>query len=119
LAATLAEEIPTNRQTILANERTQLAWWRTGLTAIAVALAVGRVLPDLSGSGSRWAYTLVGMGFAIYGIAMIAYGTRRARTLALEIGGPDSWHGSDLVRFWLTVSGVLLGVAAAALILFN
>jgi putative membrane protein len=115
----LAEEIPTNRQTILANERTQLAWWRTGLTAIAVALAVGRVLPDLSGTGSRWAYTLVGMGFAIYGIAMIAYGTRRARTLAVEIGGPDSWHGSDLVRFWLTLFGVLLGAAAAALILFN
>jgi putative membrane protein len=116
----LAEEIPTNRQTILANERTQLAWWRTGLTAIAVALGVGRVLPDLSGTGSRWAYTLVGVGFAIYGIAMIAYGTRRARTLAVEIGGPDSGHsGDDLVHFWLTVAGVLLGVAAAALILFN
>ncbi len=115
----MVEQIPTNRQTILANERTQLAWWRTGLTSIAVALAVGRVLPDLSGTGSRWAYTLVGMGFAIYGIAMIAYGTRRARTLAEEIGGPDSWHGSDLVRFWLTLFGVLLGAAAAALILFN
>jgi hypothetical protein len=72
-----------------------------------------------SGAGSRWAYTLVGMGFAIYGIAMIAYGTRRARTLAVEIGGPESRHGSDLILFWLTVSGVLLGAAAAALILFD
>ena len=108
-----------NRQTILANERTQLAWWRTGLTAIAVALAVGRVLPDLSGTGSRWAYTVVGIGFALYGIAMIAYGTRRARTVASEIGGSDTWREGDLIRFWLTVSGVLLGLAAGALILFN
>jgi putative membrane protein len=115
----LAEETSTDRRTILANERTQLAWWRTGLTAIAVALGVGRVLPDLSGAGSRWAYTLVGIGFAIYGIAMIAYGTRRTRTLAEEIGGPDSSHGGDLVRVWLTAAGVLLGAAAAALILFN
>ena len=115
----LAEEVRPNRQTILANERTQLAWWRTGLTAIAVALGVGRVLPDLSNSGSRWSYTLVGVGFALYGIAMIAYGTRRARTVAAELGVSDSWRGSDSFRFWLTVCWVLLGLAAAALILFN
>jgi putative membrane protein len=115
----LVEEVRPNRQTILANERTQLAWWRTGLTAIAVALGVGRVLPDLSNSGSRWSYTLVGVGFSLYGIAMIAYGTRRARTVAAEMGVSESWQGSDSVRFWLTVCGVLLGLAAAALILFN
>jgi putative membrane protein len=114
----LADSGRPNRQTILANERTQLAWWRTGLTAIAVALGVGRVLPDLANSGSRWSYTLVGVGFAL-GIAMIAYGTRRARTVAAEIGGPDAWFEGDLIRFWLTVAGVLLGLAAAALILFN
>jgi putative membrane protein len=115
----LPEPSRPNRQTVLANERTQLAWWRTGLTAIAVALGVGRVLPDLSDSGSRWSYTVVGVGFAVYGIAMMAYGTRRARTVAVEIGGPDSWHGSDLVRVWLTAAGMVLGLAAAALILFN
>jgi putative membrane protein len=37
-----------SRRTRLANERTQLAWWRTGLTALAVGLAIGRVLPELA-----------------------------------------------------------------------
>jgi len=32
-----AEEEGSSRRTYLASERTQLAWWRTGLTAIGVA----------------------------------------------------------------------------------
>jgi putative membrane protein len=114
-----SDEDRPSRQTILAYERTQLAWWRTGLTAIAVALGVGRVLPDLAGSGSRWAYTVVGMGFALYGIAMIAYGTRRARTVAAETSGSAPAYREDGARLALTVAGVALGLAAGLLILFN
>jgi putative membrane protein len=36
------------RRTRLANERTYLAWWRTGLTALAVSFGAGRLLPELS-----------------------------------------------------------------------
>jgi len=107
-----------DRQTILASERTQLAWWRTGLTAIAVALAVGRFLPDLAGSGSRWAYTVIGMGFAFYGIAMIAYGTNRARAVDEALFGSTRLI-HDPVRLFLAAAGVLLGLATAVLILFN
>jgi putative membrane protein len=115
----MPDETPPSRQTILAYERTQLAWWRTGLTAIAVALGVGRVLPDLADSGSRWSYTVVGMGFALYGIVMIAYGTRRARTVAAEMGGSRPTYKDDGARIALTVAGVVLGLAAGILILFN
>jgi putative membrane protein len=107
-----------DRQTIMASERTQLAWWRTGLTAIAVALAVGRFLPDLAGSGSRWAYTVIGMGFAFYGIAMIAYGTNRARAVDRSFEG-SARRTRDPVRLLLAGAGVLLGLATAILILFN
>jgi len=69
------------RRTYLAVERTQLAWWRTGLTALAVALAVGRVLPELSDNSLQWPYTVVGCAFALYGTALIAYGTVRARAI--------------------------------------
>jgi uncharacterized membrane protein YidH (DUF202 family) len=31
----LAEAVDASRRTRLANERTELAWWRTGLTALA------------------------------------------------------------------------------------
>ncbi|MGH2980789.1 MAG: DUF202 domain-containing protein, partial [Solirubrobacterales bacterium] len=49
----------------LASERTQLAWWRAGLTSIAVALAVGKVVPDLGHTGARWPYVAVGLGIAV------------------------------------------------------
>ena len=58
-------------RTDLANERTQLAWWRTGLTALAVALAVGRVVPDLGDTVHAWPYTVVGVGFAVYSLLLI------------------------------------------------
>ena len=106
-----------DRQTILASERTQLAWWRTGLTSIAVALAVGRFLPDLVHSGSRWAYTVIGMGFAFYGIAMIAYGTIEARAIDKALG--SARRTRDPVRLSLAAAGVILGLATAILILFN
>lgn len=109
-----------SKRTILANERTQLAWWRTGLTAIAVALGVGRVLPELARSGSRWPYTLIGVGFALYGIAMIAYGTRRARAVEEALGdSPRTPDLNDKILFWLTVAGVLLGAATSVLILVD
>jgi len=41
------------RRTRLANERTYLAWWRTGLTNFAVSLAAGKLVPELS-SGAAW-----------------------------------------------------------------
>ena len=37
-----------SRRTLLANERAFLAWWRTGLTTLTVALAVARVVPRLT-----------------------------------------------------------------------
>src|SRR2546430_79024 len=37
------------RRTRLASERTYLAWWRTGLTAFAVSLGSGRLVPAIAG----------------------------------------------------------------------
>ena len=57
-----------SRRTWLASERTVLAWLRTGLTATAVALAVGKVVPDLRDGGSSWPFVVLGaeynQGFA-------------------------------------------------------
>jgi putative membrane protein len=83
-----AQLVDATRRTYLAGERTQLAWWRTGLTALAVALGVGRVVPELSDKGARWPYVIAGVGFALWGIAAIAYGTanREAIDKALREG---------------------------------
>ena len=67
-----------DRRTDLAVERTQLAWWRTGLTALAVAIGVGRVVPELSDSETTWPYVVSGILFAIYGVALFLQGTARS-----------------------------------------
>lgn len=104
------------RRTHLAAERTQLAWWRTGLTAIAVGLGVGRVVPDIAGTDEVWPYVVTGIGFALYGVALIAYGTVRARELELKLGGRHRINASDRALLALTVVGAILGLASVALI---
>jgi len=105
------------RRTRLANERTELAWWRTGLTALAVALAVGRVVPELSDSSSRWPYVGVGVCFGLYGLAVFAYGSHRRRSVERALGEgrfpdpPRYTHGA------LVAGGVILGLLTIALIL--
>jgi putative membrane protein len=104
------------RRTHLAAERTQLAWWRTGLTAIAVGLGVGRVVPDIAGTVETWPYVITGICFALYGVALIAYGTARARQLEKRLGGRNEIDAADPMLIGLTVVGVLLGLASVALI---
>ncbi len=104
------------RRTYLAAERTQLAWWRTGLTAIAVSLAIGRVVPELSDNAIQWPYTVVGCAFAVYGIALIAYGTVRARSIDRAIEARSYASSADRVLGWLTVWGVVLGIATLILV---
>lgn len=106
-----------DRRTSLAGERTLLAWWRTGFTAIAAALALGRVVPALIHHSTRWPYVVVGTGFAIYGIVLIAFGTRRISRLNRELGisGPD--RAPELAMLVLAGVGVALGIATIVLIL--
>lgn len=67
-----------DERTDLATERTMLAWWRTGLASLAVALAVGRLLPELSPNATRWPYVLLGLGFSIFATGLFLYGTVRS-----------------------------------------
>ena len=118
-----SEEDPGNvdatRRTHLATERTQLAWWRTGLTALAVALAVGRVVPELQGASTQWPYTAIGVGFALYAIALIYYGTRRMREVEEALARGEYALLSTGTLELLTFAGIGLSVATAALILFE
>ena len=64
----------------LAGERTLLAWWRSGLAALAVSLAVGRVIPALIDESKGW-FVALGVGFAMLALAFTLYGTSRQRRL--------------------------------------
>lgn len=97
------------RRTWLAAERTWLAWWRTGIAAAAVAVAVGRLLPGLTG-GARWPLRVLGLGYGALAIAVLLTGAVRQRRVAgaLRRGGYVALS-TPLVSS-LTAAGVLLAV---------
>jgi putative membrane protein len=103
-------------RTSLAGERTLLAWWRTGLTAIAVALAVGRLLPELAKHSTRWPYVALGIGFALYGIAMFLLGTRRMGVFDRDLWARSEHSAEDRMLVAFMGAGVVLGIGALALI---
>ena len=112
--ATLADSAP--RRTWLAAERTYLAWLRTGLGALGLALAVGRLLPALV-DADHVAFGLLGAGFAALGVFLLvlaAYRAQRTRA-ALAAGRPlplDVW------AVWaLTAFSIVLAAATIILIL--
>lgn len=89
------------------------------MTVFALALAVGRVIPDLADSSQRWPYLAAGVVFALYGIALIAYGSLRRRAVdrALDEGLFPS--GLGLSQSLLVGGGVLLGVLTVLLVLLD
>jgi putative membrane protein len=107
-----------SRRTRLANERTLLAWWRSGLTATGVGLAVGRVLPEV-GHQAQWPYSALGCLYAVLGVAMVIYGTARQRQVerGLESGGfPAPAH--ELITVFTTLA-VGISLATLALIVVD
>jgi uncharacterized membrane protein YidH (DUF202 family) len=98
------------RRTYLALERTVLAWWRTGFAGIAVALAVGRLLPEVA-KLPRGPFLALGVGYGILAIAFIVVASVRQRSnmRALQDGG-FSPLATRLV-IGLTVYMVVLGAA--------
>jgi putative membrane protein len=104
------------RRTLMAAERTYLAWLRTGLGALGVAIAVGRIAPALVG-GSHYAYALLGAGYGVLGIFMVLYAILRAKRLgaALDTGTPVQLDWWALVT--ITVIAVILAVATIVMVL--
>ena len=116
MAAEDREDEEASRRTRMAGERTLLAWWRTGLAALAVAVGVGRLVPELSSGGKNWPYVLLGLGFAAYALALFVFGWARARQIdrALDEG---TWsRGPDWATPVFAAGGVLLALAVVALI---
>jgi putative membrane protein len=106
-------------RTLLANERTYLAWWRTGLTALTVALASARLVPELAKATHRWPYTLVGAGFALLGTICLAYAERRRRAVNHAVRQGEFAEPGQWVMLALTWGGAGLGLALLAIIVFE
>ncbi len=103
------------RRTYLAAERTLLAWWRTGLTTVAVSLAVGRLLPAVAKVPTT-PYLWLGAGFGILALTLMFFGTLRQRAVnrALDQGGFARLH--QAVVLLLTAFMVALTLAAMVIL---
>ena len=103
----LADSAP--RRTWLAAERTYLAWLRTGLGALGLALAVGRLLPALV-DADHTAFGVLGAGYGLLGVFVLFLGAYRAQRVrsALAAGRPvptDFWDDLGADRLQLRARG--------------
>jgi putative membrane protein len=106
------------RRTHLANERTYLAWWRSGLTCLAVSFGTGKLVPSLSHE-TRWPYAVLGAGFAILGLTFIGYGFLRQRRVEEAVMRGEFERPDDRFIAAITLFGVLLGAAVLAVVIFE
>jgi inner membrane protein YidH len=103
------------RRTRLANERTYLAWLRSALTALAVAIGAGKIVPGVA-DVSKWPFELLGAGFAVLALLFAIGGARRYVSVerALDAGryAPLSRGESILIG----AIAAILGVATLVLV---
>jgi putative membrane protein len=112
------EERDATRRTQLANERTHLAWWRTGLTALAVGIGAGRIVPELT-EDTAWPFQLLGAGYALLGCFFIAYGLLRREQVDQALVRGEWAPFPAAVALATTGGGLILGVATIAVIVFT
>ena len=106
------------RRTLMAAERTYLAWLRTGLAALGAAIAVGRIVPSLLG-GSHYAYVVLGAGYAALGIFLIAYALVRARRLDAALAANRSVDLDWWALAITTAIGIFLAVVTIVMVLLE
>jgi inner membrane protein YidH len=103
-------DAPGIRRTRLANERTYLAWLRTALTSLAVAVGAGKIVPNLA-DVTRWPFELLGAGFAILAVVLVALGLRRFLKVEAAVQAGDF---SPLARGEALALGTIASVLALA-----
>jgi len=104
-----------SRRTWLAAERTWLAWWRTGLGATAAAVAVGRILPGLSG-GEHWPLRALGLAYGVLAVVILVIGGMRQTRVAAALRRGRYDELSDPLVMWLTASAVVLALATIVVV---
>jgi putative membrane protein len=104
------------RRTRLANERTFLAWWRTGLTTFAVRVGAGKLVPELS-SGAAWPFQAIGVAFALIGLLFMLYAYVRQKRVEDALARGEYAPFETRTGLIFTFLGVLLGIGTVAVIL--
>ncbi len=108
--------IDATRRTRLANERTFLAWWRTALATEGLAVALGKLVPEIS-DPPHWPWVVLGVVFSLLGAALAGAGWWRHATVDRGLQGgeeaaPPGWLIAVLGGM-LAVNGVLVALLVA------
>jgi inner membrane protein YidH len=103
-------------RTRLASERTYLAWWRTGIAALAAGFAIGRIVPGVV-AGTDWPYIALGAALVVAGLLAILYGLSRWRELDAALREEREPKTAGKVILAMTVIGVAIGIASLLLVL--
>lgn len=106
------------RRTWLANERTYLAWVRTGLTSTAVAVGIGKLVPELTNTSPRWSWAALGAGYALLGVALAMYGFVRLDQVdaAIQTGRYVRPHRRTIAAFAMAIC--VLGIGSTLVVVF-
>lgn len=104
-------------RTRLANERTYLAWWRTGIASLAAGFAIGRIVPEVV-DGTSWPYVTLGVLLTVAGLVAIGYGLHRYRALDTALREGRDAHVGDTALLLLGAVGIAVGAFSVALVLF-
>ena len=105
------------RRTRLANERTYLAWWRTGLTSIAVCIGLGRIVPGVT-QVTKWPYELVGAGYGVLGVGFMVLAHVRMRAVEAAVDRGEFARMDPRWTIALLAAGDVLGIGAVVLVVF-
>ena len=103
------------RRTLLAAERTWLAWWRSGIAAATASVAVGGVVPELV-DGGRTAYVVLGIGYAALAAAVFLGGAVRRRAVERALERGDYAQVSEVWVLVLTIAAMTLALATIGVI---
>src|SRR5262245_2706513 len=103
--------VDATRRTRLANERTFLAWWRTALAVEGLAVATGKLVPEVT-TGPDWPYVAVGTAFALLGATLAFTGWWRFATVEHRLSGGEE---ASMPGWLASILGGALGVLGAVL----
>lgn len=79
-----------------------------------MSLGAGRLLPALT-KGPAWPYTVVGVGFALLGVAFVAYAFWRHRRVDEAVAAGRYARVDEDFMAAVTFAGVALGLALVAI----
>jgi putative membrane protein len=111
-----SEGVDATRRTHLANERTYLAWWRTGLGAIAGGFALGALGIEFA-TGADWPFAVVGSLYIATGVCVLLYGGYRQRRVDEAVRRGEYARPAPALLGGLSFVGASLGIATIVLLL--